>query len=429
MAKPWLMEPGAATVYANAFVDMLQSGGLPAVDKRPLYTDTYNGTDRGYAFRVNAKGSLDENGVIQVLRINGPILKQDYCGAPGSQTFQQLLAAANADDGINGTVLWMDSPGGQVDGTEAFANAIAASEKPVVTYADGTLCSAAYWIASASRQIITAGANNGWNDTIGSIGTMAIFKDDAAKMEKEGVKVNLIFADASTDKWGDIFKIKSGDFTRIKAELNGINDTFLAAVKKNRAGLLALDKENVLTGKTYNAKEAIRYGLVDKIGTFTDAVKAAVNFSKAQKSKINSRMEPFKQTLVASKGDAFEVTDNGFLATEEQLKNIEAHITQQEALLSAAATQINGLTAKVKEMETAAEEATTTATALTEATSKLSETEQALQKAQAQIVAMEKSFGFKQTDNGGQDPKPGHEDDPMAAVNSFSHNKTADSLL
>lgn len=350
------MEPAQAAHWANVASSFIRTGSLPVADKRKYYTDR---ADFGYLFRVDGKGNVNQEGPVQVIRLDSPIAKYDYCGAPGSQTLQQLIAAADADSTVSSILLWIDSPGGQADGVEALSNTIRSAKKPVIAYTDGMMASASYWIGSAAKEIIASGDNGGWNNTIGSIGTMVMFKDDSAKLEKEGVKVHTIFATESKDKWGDYREMQSGNYTKIIEVLDGYNTSFLNAVKQNRAGKLDLEAENVLTGKTYNAKKALKFGLIDRIGNFQQAVTRCMHYSK-QQSLLNTNTMAFENTIKASGSEAFEVVEGGFLMTEDQLNGIEAHITQQAN--------------RIQELESSLQQFSDTAAAGTQAANDAAET-------------------------------------------------------
>lgn len=276
------MEPKAAHRYAEMAKQAIYMN-QPIVDKRAMYS----WRDMGAIYRVNENNVLDPNGAISVLRIDAPIAKYDYCGSPGSQTMQQLLDSMQADPTVKAIVLRIDSPGGQVDGTEALANTVKSMKKPVVAFTDGMMASAAYWIGSSAKEIISSGYNNGFNETIGSIGTMAMWADYSKQLENDGVTVHTVFATDSVDKWADFRKANAGDYTDLIKQLDGLNATFLNAVKDNRGAKLDLNKENVLTGKTYNSKEALRYGLIDRIGTLDYAVRRAHALARKQELQQN----------------------------------------------------------------------------------------------------------------------------------------------
>lgn len=275
--RPWAIEPQSGEYWRGIAYDVIYKGitGVAASDNRKYLSEIY---------RTDAKGIADNSGPVQVVNICGPIAKYDMCGSAGSQTLQMAIRSAIADNSIAAIVLVVDSPGGQVDGTENLASEIKSSNKPVVTFVDGMMCSAAYWIGSASTEIFADKANNGFNATIGSIGTMCSWKDATKSQEAQGITTHTVYADASTDKNQTFAKANQGDYTDLKQQLNNINDTFLAAVQSNRMGKIDTAKENVLSGKTYDARQAIKHGLIDRMGTFQQAVSRAYFLSKNKTS-------------------------------------------------------------------------------------------------------------------------------------------------
>jgi len=423
------MEPSQAQHWAGIAESFMKTGSMPVFDKREFYQSRVG--DFGPVFRIDENGTVDPSGSIQVFRMYDPIAKYDYCGAVGSQTWIQLLAAANADSAIKSILLWVDSPGGQVDGTEALANAIKNSAKPVVAYTDGLMCSAAYWIGSSASEVICDGANNGWNATIGSIGTMVMYLDDTGRMEKEGLKRVMVFADASSDKWGDYFSVMKGDYTRLKQELNGINETFLSAVKDSRPNL-KLDIENVLTGKTYSANEALKYGLIDKIGSFDVAVKRAAQLAKPKKTIMSKQNISFQNVMNVAGANEIAVAEGGFMLTEEQLNKIDAKLDQDATVIASTAAQLKTLQAGAQ-AETTAQEQNTQLTAQVETlTAKVQalETENAsLKTKNADLETAGKQF-FSGTlgANGKQDTTPAHEA-TATELDQLEHNVMADKFF
>lgn len=334
--RPWFIEPSSAQQYSEYAATLFRTGSVPVFDPRQSYS-TWSGDDRGPVFRVNENAAIDNVGVVQVIRINYAIAKYDICGNPGTQSVQQIIQSANVDPSIRSIVLWFDSPGGQVDGTEALANVIKASSKPIITYCDYMLCSAAYWLGSSAMEIVVHGANAGLNAVIGSIGTMAYWEDKSGVYEKEGIKVHTVFATQSKDKWAKNFKINSGSedaYTELIEELDGLNSTFTSAVKINRAGKLLLDKEDVLTGKTYNANDSLQYGLIDSIGDFEYAVKRSLHLSKqsATQEIQKTNIMKFPKTMSAANSDKeFDVLNEGIWITEDQLNSVEHMLIATES--------------------------------------------------------------------------------------------------
>lgn len=275
--RPWMIEPGAAQRWAAIAADVIYHGkpftAVADVDRRNWYRDFY---------RVTPQGKMDDQGCLQVINVHGPMSKYGFCGSAGTQQIQQAVRAADNDPSICAIVMEHDSPGGQVDGTDNLAREVSRCTKPVVTFVNGMMCSASYWVGCCGDEIIVDSANDGYNAMIGSIGTMAMWKDYSKAEKKIGIVTHMVTADASADKNKMFERANAGDYSEIKDILNALNNTFLDAVKTNRAGKLS-KTENVLSGKTYNGRDAVKYGLADWMGNFQMAVSRAFFLSKNAK--------------------------------------------------------------------------------------------------------------------------------------------------
>jgi len=136
-------------------------------------------------------------GSVAVIPIRSEILKYDLpCGPRGSQSILSDIKQSDQNPSIRSILLVVDSPGGQVTGTDLLADAIAKCETPVVAYIEGMAASAAYWIVSGAKRIIASSDL----DRIGSIGTMLLVEDLQPAFEKLGVKFHEIYASLSTEK-------------------------------------------------------------------------------------------------------------------------------------------------------------------------------------------------------------------------------------
>lgn len=275
--RPWLMEETQAQVWAGIAEQVLFHGAamqalVPARD----------GAHQRH-MRVDASGQMSDTGEVLVLNLSGPLMKTDYCGAPGMESLAQAIMAAEADSSISSIMLRVDSPGGTVDGTHNLARTVAASSKMGVAYVDGMMCSAAYWIGSTAPEIISSDANAGHLATIGSIGTMAQFVDMTQANAQRGIKVTTVYASKSTRKNQYSRDLAAGKYDRLVTELDALNETFISHVQQYRGDKLRKRGDNVFEGDTYNANDALRLGLIDRIGTWNYAVKRSIQISKTIK--------------------------------------------------------------------------------------------------------------------------------------------------
>lgn len=221
-----------------------------------------------YGFKANPNIAPNSVGVIP---ISGPIMKYNGdCGEAGSiQRISWLMDMENRDN-IGSVVLLIDSPGGQVSGTESLVSAIKGMKKPVVGFVDGEAASAAMWILSACREAYAGLAS----DEVGSIGVYTSFMDLTGWLDKQGVKLHEIYAPQSTDKNKAYRDAMAGNYELITADLQDTAARFISSVSENRPQA-ATHQAEWSTGKMYNAKEAQKLGLIDGIQTLDKAISKA----------------------------------------------------------------------------------------------------------------------------------------------------------
>lgn len=116
-----------------------------------------------------------------IVPVAGPIFRRanlltEISGATSVEVLAADLERAAADPAIDRIILEIDSPGGEATGIAELAaqiRAIDTDRKPVIAYVDGMAASAAYWLASAAREIVAAPTA-----MLGSIGVVATYRKD-----------------------------------------------------------------------------------------------------------------------------------------------------------------------------------------------------------------------------------------------------------
>lgn len=243
-------------------------------------------------------------GSVAVIKISGPLMKEDqWCGPAGTATIGEIIKAAAATENIDGIVLHIDSPGGTVDGTEVLGNIVKSVEKPVITFVDGLMASAAFWIGSNADEIIASTEL----DEIGSVGVLMSFADMQPFWEKQGVVFRTVTATTSPDKvklWEDIRLGKKEAIDQYRKEvLDPIDEKFMNTIRENLPDI----KDEYLTGKIYFARDLMGT-VVKSIGTLDDAINRASELGKERNSKKeggNSALE--EQKTVAEVAEEFEI--------------------------------------------------------------------------------------------------------------------------
>lgn len=281
----WLIEHTYAKTQLPIVLEMIK--GHASVDQAAVYKDRLENkpkillpTKENIAavqtdvYSVSPYTSTDRLPYNSIAMINvlGPILKYgDYCSYGTVEMNDLIIRLANSER-VKGIILNIDSPGGQVDGTGMFAETIklVSKTKPVLAVIqDGMAASAGMWIASAAQEIYVTRVT----DQVGSIGAYCTIYDFAEWFALNGIKVHEIYAPQSVDKNKDYKDAITGDYSLIQAELKFLVNEFTGAVKTNRGGRLNTAKEDPFTGKMYNAKEAVKIGLIDGIKPMSAVIK------------------------------------------------------------------------------------------------------------------------------------------------------------
>lgn len=287
----WAIDKRHADSYASVLASILKGEKIDidfSAERKKHQAYAISGTESSTTSIIKDAAP----GSIAVIPIIGAIMKRDqFCGPVGTQTIMDSIKQADANPNISAIILKIDSPGGMVDGTQELADAIKQTTKPIVTYVDGLMASAAMWIGSPADEIIASSETA----NIGSIGTMISFADMKPVFEAMGVKFHEIYASQSIDKNKIFSDALKGDYSGIQKEmLDPTNKIFMNAIKKNRKGKLDLSNENVLTGKIYMAEDAVKYGLADSIGNFDYAIARANELANSNSINNNSKQSEMK---------------------------------------------------------------------------------------------------------------------------------------
>ncbi|WP_276496709.1 S49 family peptidase [Pontibacter litorisediminis] len=286
-----MIDPAAAEAYLPQILAILDRGtSLEASakeepkEKAATLPYALSAVAGSAAFTSYSSYNEAPEGSVAVIAVDGPMMTNDFCGAPGTRTLSQRIKAADAHENISAIVVRFNTPGGTVSGTEAFHNAIKNTSKPLVAHAD-MMCSAGMWAGCGADLIVVSGKTG----SIGSIGTMATIMDYSGYYEKYGIKEHVVRASRSVDKNDAHAKATKGDYKALqKEQLDPLNEAFLESVQEHRGGKLDLKKEDVLTGKVYFGQSTITYGLADEMGDFDYAISRALELSSQRTETPNS---------------------------------------------------------------------------------------------------------------------------------------------
>ncbi len=171
-------------------------------------------------------------------------------------------------DDVVGIILDIDSPGGEVVASERlylfFKNL--SKKKPVVSVISSCGASGAYMIAMASDYIIAANTS-----IVGSIGVILETEEITELADKIGVKFTN-FKSSPLKASPNMFEKITPDVEMVTNQLiEDIYDYFLNIFIERR-NIKAIEAQEIANGQIYTGRQALEFGLIDKIGTEDDAI-------------------------------------------------------------------------------------------------------------------------------------------------------------
>jgi protease-4 len=265
-----------------------------------------------YARIIDARKKVhdgDGSKSIGVIVASGDI--QDGKAPPGSiggDSLSALIREARLDKDIKAVVLRVDSGGGSVAASEEIyqeLEALRAAGKPLVVSMGDLAASGGYYISAPANQIWASPAT-----LTGSIGIFAIIPNISQMLSKVGVGVDGV----GTTPLAGALTIDRPLGPEISGLLQSQIDRgyqeFLDRVSAGRRET-PQQIDAIGQGRVWTGADGRRIGLVDRLGTLEDAVKAAAQLAKVSEYRVEF-VQPhfswaeqfFKQTQARAAGAA-----------------------------------------------------------------------------------------------------------------------------
>jgi len=307
----WAITPAAL----SAIIDIVSKNVNTTIDPKIFHKSDYEVDPKdANILLLNRKNALLKNeGTIldgtldtivrdrvAIIPVLGPIfpranLLTSMSGATSLQDVSNDFNIALNDTHIQSIIFDIDSPGGLLTDLDAFAEMVfkAQAQKPIISFVTGLAASAAFWIASATSEIIAARTGE-----VGSIGVIATARDTSEKDQKAGVQNIDIISSISPLKRTDL-KTEEGR-KGVQNIVNELGMIFVGTVARNRG----TNSEDVINnygkGDVMLAKDALTVGMIDGI----DTLESIIN---RENEKSNSTMGGMFMPKLISEGNTQDV--------------------------------------------------------------------------------------------------------------------------
>ncbi|RYZ48096.1 MAG: signal peptide peptidase SppA, partial [Sphingobacteriales bacterium] len=201
----------------------------------------------------------------------------------GSEKLSKTLRKLRLDDKVKAVVLRINSPGGSSLASDVIWREVAITKKvkPVIVSMGDVAASGGYYIACAADSIFAQP-----NTITGSIGIFAILPN----MQKFfNDKLGVTFDGVKTAEYADL-----GDISRpltpaergiLQNMVNHGYDVFTKVVADGRHKSQKYI-DSIGQGRVWTGTQALKIGLVDRLGNINDAVKSAAKMAKLKNYKV-----------------------------------------------------------------------------------------------------------------------------------------------
>jgi len=200
-----------------------------------------------------------------VLEVEGPIVD--------ARRMIEQIKEFRDHNNIKAVVLRIDSPGGGVGPSqEIYAELLRlADEKPLVVSMGSVAASGGYYLAVAGERIF---ANPG--TITGSIGVIMSFPNYQELMGKVGIQTEVVKSGRFKDIGSATRTFSAADRGLLQEMIDDVHQQFVEAISAGRH--MPIDRlQPFVDGRIFTGRQAKEVGLIDELGTLSDAIKYAAS--------------------------------------------------------------------------------------------------------------------------------------------------------
>lgn len=201
---------------------------------------------------------------------------QGKLGTIGGDTTSALIREARLDKETKAIVLRIDSPGGSAFASEQIRRELALAKKqglPVLVSMGNVAASGGYWISLAADKVYAD------PDTVtGSIGVFSLFPTADLLMQKLGVHSAGVTTTWLSDAQNPLRPMDPRFEAILQSSVNHIYSEFVQRTADAHHKTTA-EVDQVAQGRVWDGRQALAFGLIDELGSFTDAINQAAELA------------------------------------------------------------------------------------------------------------------------------------------------------
>lgn len=309
--------------YKDEILDELRN--ITGIDKKK---DINSVSINDYVKSLTTEGESSSKNKVAVIYANGDIVGGEGSDEQiGSERISRAIRKARLDDDIKAIVLRVNSGGGSALASDVIWREMVLSKKakPVIASFGDVAASGGYYIGCAADSIFVQP-----NTITGSIGVFGVILNFQDLFNN---KLGLTFDGVKTGQYADIMSsnrpLTPAERAIIQKGVNNIYDTFITKVADGRKKTKT-QIDSLGGGRVWIGTDAVKNGLADRLGSFSDAVTSAAKKAKLQDYKVveyPEKIDPLKEFLGSAKDNV-----SAYYAKKEFGENYVLYKQMQKAI-------------------------------------------------------------------------------------------------
>lgn len=262
--KFWSGSEDSLHAYLSSIKQMVEAGVTEPTKSAGINDDDEDEKDRPPRL-------FSKQGDVGVISVSGYLNNTDswrneYIGATGYPEIRAALVHAAKQEDVKAIVLDIKSGGGAVSGVTDTADLVAMIDskvKPVYTFSDGMIASAAYWLGSSARSV-----DIGKVTEAGSLGVLTVHQDLSKMFSEMGVNVTVLRAGKYKAMGNSYEPLSDAARAEIQGQLDQMYTMFLQHVADARGVSYEAADQKMGQGRVFVGQAAVDVGLADSITSF-----------------------------------------------------------------------------------------------------------------------------------------------------------------
>ncbi len=267
-----------------------------------------------YAHKNSTSGKVSSSdNTIAIIYAQGTILGgEGDVNIIGEGSMRRALQEARKDKKVKAIVLRIDSPGGSALTSDLIWREIELTKKvkPVVVSMGNLAASGGYYIACNASEIFAE------ETTItGSIGVFGTLPNITKLTNNIGIHTEQVKTHQNASGYSIFTPLDENTRAAVQESVENIYKVFVDRVAKGR-NMKFEEVDSIAQGRVWTGADAIKIGLVDKIGGMDDALKAAAKLAKISDYKTKDYPEYEKKFADIFGGMPFMQSKESFIKEE-----------------------------------------------------------------------------------------------------------------